>query len=950
MSPEHTDESLLIDALLQRYPGRPAAATQTGAGGDDTVLGDFRLLREIGRGGMGVVFEAEQVSLRRRVAVKVLHREFLGEPERIARFRREVEAIGRVRHPSVVPIHLVAEDVEVPYFAMEFVEGVSLAEFLADLEKSHGTAPQELAVTGRIRPGQDTWVTEAAEIVAQAAEGLGAAHAEGLIHRDVKPANLLLGNDGKVRVVDFGLARELDAAALTRTGDCAGTPRYMSPEQFDARASLDARGDVFSLGVVLYELLTLRPPFDGDNTQQILRSIALREPRAPRQRNPRVPRDLETICLTALEKEPERRYADAAQLAADLRRFLNHEPIVAEPPGPVTRVTKFVRRHRAATTAAILAFLLVVVGPLAFGLYMQSARDALRSEQQATLAQRNRARDNLHRARGLLTELLEFVAPMRTDPEASADYERVVRSSLSHYSALLTQAEEEGEDTPAMLREMAGMAALVAKLHGNLGEMDAAIHSGRTAVATGQRLVDTGAASPGDRFAQATSLHQLARDRMRAGEDAGVAEADTAAAVTILEDLRATRTDDWRLDTALARMLADRSLWRLQQGGRRAEADVDLDRALELFAATPERVSGRPENLQARAAVHADFCEYLHDVGDLPAALDHGERAVEASRRLHAAQPSVESRHHLATSLMLLGAVLTTGPDPERGGRCTAEAVEITRGLVAACPREVEFHGLLAGLLFNQVLPCIDDPTQQDAVRAGLDELVPLVDRLVDQHPDRSEYRIRASEVHDLAAMALSGDSTATATEAIDHHQLRAIAIVEAVAGRAAPDPDVEARLAGALCGRAHLLLSRGDAAGARDLAERAATIQRRVLSLRPGDPTYRAFLQNIQWVAARAHLELGEAEQAAAATETMLEFGDGQPMRHDAAAGFFARCAAQVADPELAERLAGRAVEEIGHALDKGWRFRRPLAEDPRFARLQEREDFTREAARVPR
>jgi hypothetical protein len=308
-------------------------------------LGDFRILREVGRGGMGVVYEAEQLSLKRRVALKVLRFGATPSPEALTRFQREAETVARLHHTNIVPVFAVGCEQGVHFYAMQFIEGQGLDKARACLN------PSDVQVAG--------WGV-------QAAEALAHAHARGVIHRDIKPSNLLLDAEGVVWLTDFGLARRADEVTLTISGLLLGTPRYMSPEQAAAtKQPVDERSDVYSLGATLYELTTGAPVYDGDTPQRLLAQILETEPVAPSRHRPEMPRDLETILLKCLAKEPERRYPTAQALADDLRRFVNGDPIKARRPSLRERAGRWLRRHRRSTllaTGAAAAALLAAAG------------------------------------------------------------------------------------------------------------------------------------------------------------------------------------------------------------------------------------------------------------------------------------------------------------------------------------------------------------------------------------------------------------------------------------------------------------------------------------------------------------------------------------------------------------------------------------------------------------
>ncbi|MEE2940688.1 MAG: serine/threonine-protein kinase [Planctomycetota bacterium] len=307
-----------------------------------TRIGDFTLVKLLGRGGMGEVWEAEQASLRRSVALKLML------PERssgigLEYFSREARAAGRLTHPGIVSVHGRGEDDGLHWIAMELVDGCrDLRAALDDL---------------RQRPRlESSHFERAAALVAKIADALEAAHGADVIHRDIKPGNVLVTPAGEPMVTDFGLAKVMDEHSISVQGDMVGTYVYMSPElAADGPVGVDHRSDVFSLGVVLYELLTLARPFQGDTPQQITRRVALEDPAPPMELRPDVPRDLSVVCMKALEKDPAKRYPSMAELARDLRRYLRCEPILARPAGLVERAFKWRRRNPAAAAVLLVA-------------------------------------------------------------------------------------------------------------------------------------------------------------------------------------------------------------------------------------------------------------------------------------------------------------------------------------------------------------------------------------------------------------------------------------------------------------------------------------------------------------------------------------------------------------------------------------------------------------------
>jgi tetratricopeptide (TPR) repeat protein len=347
---------MMFDATLPLRAPSSSAPPQRAE--ESLVLGDYRILREIGRGGMGIVYEAEQLSLHRRVALKVMvgpHR--IDAPSR-ERFEREARSAARLHHTNIVPVFEVGQDGDVCFYVMQFIDGIGLDALIAHLngEARPGTfaLPDELASAGH-----PEHFRAVARLAFQAAGGLDHAHVRCVIHRDIKPANLLLDTAGVVWITDFGVAKLADEN-LTRTGERFGTLRYMPPEQFQGQS--DARSDVYSLGVTLYELVTRRPAYPDPSGPGHV-PLLTDEPTRPRRLDRRIPRDLETILLKAMERDPGRRYATAAEFADDLRRFLDNEPIRARPVGPLGQAVRWARRSPvlASLTAAVLLLTATVI-------------------------------------------------------------------------------------------------------------------------------------------------------------------------------------------------------------------------------------------------------------------------------------------------------------------------------------------------------------------------------------------------------------------------------------------------------------------------------------------------------------------------------------------------------------------------------------------------------------
>ena len=392
--------------VFDDYVGHQLWSTEELEKNEGREFGDFVIEEELGRGGMGVVYLARQRSLNRRVALKVLASGLTLSKAHVERFRREAMQTAGLHHPGIVPVHSFTEIDGTLAFAMDYIAGRNLGEVIDDLRLENGPKPEQ--VRGSIGMDADKgYVAEAALLCAQIADALEAAHGMDIAHRDIKPRNIMINERGRALLLDFGLAKNIGQASISRSGDITGTAHYMSPEQTLAkRVPLDHRTDIFSLGIILYELLTLQRPFDGKNLQQIVYEICFKEPTPIQRLNPKAPRDLVTICGKALEKDPHKRYQTAAEFRADLQRFLSWEPIQARPAGPLVRASKWVQRHR---TETALATLLVLVGVVAWSIdWLQTRKAEAKSDALMQQAARAAVHDDFEQAVYLAREALKL--------------------------------------------------------------------------------------------------------------------------------------------------------------------------------------------------------------------------------------------------------------------------------------------------------------------------------------------------------------------------------------------------------------------------------------------------------------------------------------------------------------------------------------------------------------
>jgi serine/threonine protein kinase len=471
---EYADRHPALAAVLRqilpalqvlRGPAEPMAALSD-------ALGDFRILREIGRGGMGVVYEAEQVSLGRRVALKVLPFAAALDPRHLQRFKNEAQAAAQLHHPNIVPVHGVGCERGVHFYAMQFIEGQTLAEVIAELRseqrptRTEGLSPTRTG--GSLFTERSTqspgFFRAMAQLGVQAAEALEHAHQLGVVHRDVKPANLLLDASGRLWVADFGLARCRAEPGLTGTGDVVGTLRYMSPEQALAKHALvDHRSDIYSLGATLHEALTLQPAYPGRDREELLRQIAIGEPRAPRGVNRSLPVALETVVLKAMAREPQGRYATAREMAEDLQRFLEGRPVLALRPTRGERLARWGQRHWRA-----LAIAAGVLGLAALGLLIASFLIWREREQKAAAlvqarVQGQRAEQNFRKALEGATRMLLELDPKPDAPAPGGDELRqaLVKQGLQFFQDFI----DEDNPDPAVRFESVRAYKLMASVY-----------------------------------------------------------------------------------------------------------------------------------------------------------------------------------------------------------------------------------------------------------------------------------------------------------------------------------------------------------------------------------------------------------------------------------------------------------------------------------------------------
>ena len=710
--PELADELRVRLALLAEMeataPGEEARALPE-------QLGDFRLLERIGGGGMGVVWLAEQISLGREVALKLLRPGQLYFPGALERFHRESKSIARLQHPGIVPIYTVGEHEGLPYFAMERVVGCTLAEVL---RRVRGRDPASLtgadmfrAVVATLdtpppfpagRPFAGSWTDACCDVIRQVALALEHAHERGVLHRDLKPSNILLRPDGCALLCDFGLSSDSRGDRVTREGSQLGTVPYMSPEQAAGAKDLSTGADVYGLGVTLYELLSLQLPFRGENAPQTLALIERGEPDSLRPRNRGVSVDVETVCLTAMERDLARRYPSAAAVAHDLQCVLERRPIRARPAGPWLRLRRSVQRRPALAAAVVLGVLLLVGLPTQrwwherARLQAEQAQSArVRRELELTQATNHFVLALFRRAASLPTEGRPLTAHeiLALGPKLAAEEfptdrgararvellcgrllyelranraaEPLVESALAHLEAATSPVERRGLTTALQLG---------AQLDVALGRLDRAEHRL-------EQLAELWNTHPPE---SATAV--ASADDTRALLWLG--RGDTERAEELLNELvlRAEARPETSGDSLASSLGILGSS--LLEGGDPARARPHLERAIALYQASP---GAPPAQL---CALHSNLGLVHKSLGEFDAAASAYERAIEIAESIR-----TEPNATHATLLVNLGALLDQTGDAEGSLVAYSAALDEQRSIGAADSRGAMVCGISIGAI-----------------------------------------------------------------------------------------------------------------------------------------------------------------------------------------------------------------------------------------------------------
>jgi hypothetical protein len=837
------DERSVLEALCEEHPEASATLRRrlsllremgvlTGepAPTIPQQLGEFRLLAPLGGGGMGMVFHAEQLGLGRQVALKVVHPAQLYLGGARERFQREVETIAKLQHPGIVPVHAVGEQDGVPYLVMERVQGATLQQVLSQLE---GRSPPALAgadftaaVTALV-PDADTpadpgwalagtWEEACLAITRQVAEALHHAHRRGVVHRDVKPSNIMLTADGRALLLDFGLASSEGAPSLTKSGSPLGSLPYMAPEQTrGAHDEVDARTDVYGLGVTLYELLTIQPAFGRSSAPDTLADIQQGRREAPRQRVPSLSWEAETVCLTAMDPDPARRYASCAEFGRDLANVLEHQPIDARRAGAWLRARRWAQRRPAAAVALVMGTLLLVGGPSVFAWQQLRAAEELREEQVRTDAERLRAEGHLTAALAAVDAMLVRVGDesLRFVPQMESLRRELLDEALAFHRGFLAT---EGE-RPELVLATARTLQLAGEARHQMGRYDEAEALHAESVDVLERLLEEHPGHAAATAELALSLRKVAVQHRERGERA---------------EARALN------DQAIALQKGAVSAADSEAGSSSDPDDATAAAAEGATASTPESPPLPAPDLASvseRAALGITLNNQAGTIWDSDPA--GAEAALLEARdvftQLVAEVPENPGfRHGQGMSVAGLAAVLASQGRVDEARPLYDEAITLFESVLAVAPEITDTRSQLAMTLSNAGLDLIDsDP---EAARAHMQRALEVQTALATDFPATALYRMEQARTHtNLGFLA----SQAGDDEGSEAQWRRSEALQSALIQDVGPAPPLRASLALTYSNLADSHARQGELAEARDAAVTSIEIYEELLLSAPGDP-----------------------------------------------------------------------------------------------------------------
>lgn len=823
---QQTRESKVSSQRNTAMPGRGTVVQ---------YMGDYEILDVLGQGGMGVVYVARQVSLNRQVAIKMIKPGLLANDEGLRRFRNEADAVALLDHPGIVPIYEVSEHEGQHYFSMKLVEGGSLAtrlrEYLGD--------PRA-----------------AARIVAETAEAVAHAHTRGILHRDLKPANLIIDSEGHAHVTDFGLAKQVDAkpeSELTQTGQVLGTPAYMSPEQASGqRTAITTASDVYGLGAVLYAVLTGQAPFRGDSVVETLDAVRNLPPTAPKRLNSDTPRDLETIALKCLEKDPRRRYLTAQGLANDLHNWLEHRPIKARRVGAVERAWLWCKRRPAVAALSAATVIAIFAGTVSVIAVQAASYRELAAENVATKRAEDLAEKRLDRA---MASIQDYYSGFNQDAITSEQIPLAVREQLlekprKFYEALTEELAENKESSPRELRLLAAGRLSLGEIQLLLGRHDEALSQTDKAITQFETLVET----PGsDMVACRTGLAQgycRMSEILRSMGDMSAAKQPLDNAAALGETLANAEPDDPAFRVLLAQIYNDRGHL-LQATGDILGAQAAHGKGVEQYIALTQ-LDANPEYEIGLATGYNSLGLAYHATSDWTAAKDAYANAIQTNEKLVAATPSnAVYQDSLASSHTNLGLLLHAAADYHAACDSHRQAAEYSEKLVAAHPGVPEYLSGLAAAYTNLAASCTYIGETAAATEANR-KAVERYQMLVAARPGVASFQDGLARSFVNLGTALKDQNQ---SEAASEAYQAGIEISKSLAAAHPEVPVYRYVLAVTYSNLARIQQDRGDLNSAKSAYVDAIAVLETLLKDQPDDPNY-------QYAVSVFHYNLGELLQ----------------------------------------------------------------------------------------
>jgi serine/threonine protein kinase len=991
-------------------------------------VGGYRIVRELGRGGMGVVYEAEQVALGRRVALKVLHRQGARQPRAVLRFHREARAAARLHHTNIVPVFEAGQYSDVFFYAMQLIPSLGLDRVLQEVRRlrqaeDSSTVPttvpeagaaalalslhddqfQPATPTPRVEdsspaptsasaaavllatvgssgpsPSRANYYRGVAKVGEQAAEALAYAHARGVVHRDVKPSNLLLDAQGVVWVADFGLAKAADSEDLTNTGDVVGTPRYMAPERFAGQAGAPA--DVYGLGLTLYELLTLRPAFEEADRIRLIEQIKNEEPPRPRLLDRSIPRDLETIVVKATSKDPSRRYTSAQELADDLRRWQAGEPVKARPVGPLARSWRWARRNPVVAISLAAVLLALAAGTVVSALFAVEANRRAAAESRARRQTREaldemssqviedwlKKQGRLEPAqRDFLEKVLKYYEAFAAESGTSEEVRQSVADAHLRVGKIHCRLGQHAEGEAAYRRALELGASLandfpsvpgyrreLARVHNNLGILlrdtgrpQQAELAYRDGLALQKQLADefpTLAQYRQELASTQTNLGRVLNETGRAKE----AEAAYRDALTTRQQLVADfpAVPEYRVD--LARTHNNLGVL-LMDTGHPKEAEIAYREVLAIRTQLASDFPALPEHRLELARSHFNLAQVLYNTGRTPQAETAYRDALAIQKKLAADFPAVpEYRSELARSDNSLGILLA-----ETGRRKDAEAawldaLALQKQLAADLPT-VPAHRFEMARIHNNLGMLQKEAGRPKQAEASWSEALALYKALAAEFPAMAIYRLELAGIYNNQGNLLKDtghpkDAEKSFQDAL-RIQKRLVADYPAV-------PDYQIELANTMAGLAELAYGRKDYSTAHQLLEQAQPHVKAALDANPRSPVYRAVFCAHRQLLAATQLDLGDHAAAAEAAADLARVAFEPVPDAYKAACFLSRCTAladqdaklsEARRKQLVQSYPDQAMAALRQAVAKGYKDAAQMKKDKDLDPLRGRPDF---------